>query len=261
MFQKLALLYRRTANLSKTIRQESPPVSPSDAHHCEATASAEPASPSVTSSVHQCEATARPNSVFKSDCEATAAAAQAADPGAYLRVPVATSKMDRHGLERQLPAVLEFVSGHLAQEHRILLHCDAGNSFHPCSCNCRLHCDAVIQQCHATMRTALWAAIHACLYTPHQLVTECDELQYVSAFTHLVLLGRPGMSPLSISLLLAYSGDSCRLSGCNKSLCQSPAAAPPTQCNSPVVASDWQLFVVSSFSQLVFTLVPVVVWL
>lgn len=126
MSQNLALLYRLKA---KTGTEGSPPVSASDAHQCDAAASAEPATPCVTSSVHQCEATARHNSMSNSDCEA-AAAAEAADPGAYLRVPVATSKINRHGLERQLPAVLEFVSGHLAKEHRILLHCDAGNSFY-----------------------------------------------------------------------------------------------------------------------------------
>lgn len=126
MSEKLAL-YRLKTIVSKTVKQGSPPMSTSAAHHCEGTASAEPASPCVTSSVHQCEATARPDSMFVSDSEATAAAADTADPGAYLRVPIGNSKLDRHGLERQLPAVLEFVSGHLVEERRILLHCDAGN--------------------------------------------------------------------------------------------------------------------------------------
>ena len=59
------------------------------------------------------------------DCEALATSDKAS-PGAYLRVPIASSKLDRHGLEGHLPAALEFVSGHLAQQRRVLLHCDAG---------------------------------------------------------------------------------------------------------------------------------------
>lgn len=59
------------------------------------------------------------------DCEALATADKGS-AGAYLRVPVASNKLDRHGLQRQLPTALEFVSGHLTQQHRVLLHCDAG---------------------------------------------------------------------------------------------------------------------------------------
>lgn len=47
-------------------------------------------------------------------------------PGAHLRLPVAKSKADKHSLQKHLPAALEFVSHHLAQQHRVLLHCDAG---------------------------------------------------------------------------------------------------------------------------------------
>ena len=60
------------------------------------------------------------------DCEALATADKGG-AGAYLRMPVASNKLDRHGLQRQLPAALQFVSDHLAQQHRVLLHCDAGN--------------------------------------------------------------------------------------------------------------------------------------
>ena len=59
------------------------------------------------------------------DCEALATADKGS-AGAYLRVPVASNKLDRHGLQRQLPTALEFVSDHLTQQHRVLLHCDAG---------------------------------------------------------------------------------------------------------------------------------------
>ena len=48
--------------------------------------------------------------------------------GAYLRLPIANSKADKHSLERQLPAALDFVSSHLAQQHRVLIHCDAGQT-------------------------------------------------------------------------------------------------------------------------------------
>ena len=46
--------------------------------------------------------------------------------GNYLRLPIASSKADKHSLERQLPAALQFLSAHLLQEHRVLIHCDAG---------------------------------------------------------------------------------------------------------------------------------------
>ena len=59
------------------------------------------------------------------DTEA-AECADKAGKGNYLRLAVASSKADKHSLERQLPAALQFVSSHLAQQHRILLHCDTG---------------------------------------------------------------------------------------------------------------------------------------
>lgn len=97
--------------------------------HCEAHASVDQGNCGATS-VRQCEAISQadqgsPEAMFVHQCEATTVAEQG-KPGAYLRVPIASSKMDRHGLERQLPAVLEFVSNKLAQEQRVLLHCDAG---------------------------------------------------------------------------------------------------------------------------------------
>lgn len=62
------------------------------------------------------------------DSEA-AECADKAGKGNYLRLAIASSKADKHSLERQLPAALEFVSGHLAQQHRVLLHCDTGKMF------------------------------------------------------------------------------------------------------------------------------------
>ncbi|KAL3137186.1 hypothetical protein ABBQ32_006750 [Trebouxia sp. C0010 RCD-2024] len=59
------------------------------------------------------------------DTEA-AECADKAGKGNYLRLAVASSKADKHSLERQLPAALEFVSSHVAQQHRVLLHCDTG---------------------------------------------------------------------------------------------------------------------------------------
>ena len=61
------------------------------------------------------------------DTEA-AECADKAGKGNYLRLAIASSKADKHSLERQLPAALEFVSSHLAQQHRVLIHCDAGTS-------------------------------------------------------------------------------------------------------------------------------------
>ena len=55
--------------------------------------------------------------------------ADKAGRGNYLRLAIASSKADKHSLQRQLPAALEFVSGHLAQQHRVLLHCDTGKIF------------------------------------------------------------------------------------------------------------------------------------
>ena len=52
--------------------------------------------------------------------------AEKAGKGNYLRLAIANSKADKHSLERLLPAALDFVSGHLAQQHRVLIHCDAG---------------------------------------------------------------------------------------------------------------------------------------
>lgn len=59
------------------------------------------------------------------DTEA-AECADKAGKGNHLRLAVASSKADKHSLQRQLPAALEFVSSHLAQQHRVLLHCDTG---------------------------------------------------------------------------------------------------------------------------------------
>ena len=59
------------------------------------------------------------------DSEA-AECADKAGRGNYLRLAIANSKADKHSLERHLPAALEFVSGHLAQQRRVLIHCDAG---------------------------------------------------------------------------------------------------------------------------------------
>ena len=59
------------------------------------------------------------------DTEAAECASKAGKSN-LLRLPVASSKADKHSLERQLPAALEFVSGHLLQQHRVLIHCDAG---------------------------------------------------------------------------------------------------------------------------------------
>ncbi|DBA66398.1 TPA: hypothetical protein ACH3X2_002378 [Trebouxia sp. C0005] len=60
------------------------------------------------------------------DTEAAECAGKAGKSN-YLRLPVASSKADKHSLERQLPAALEFVSGHLLQQHRVLIQCDAGD--------------------------------------------------------------------------------------------------------------------------------------
>ena len=65
------------------------------------------------------------------DSEA-AECADKAGKGNYLRLAIASSKADKHSLERQLPAALEFVSGHLAQQHRVLLHCDTGKMLPKC---------------------------------------------------------------------------------------------------------------------------------
>ena len=66
------------------------------------------------------------------DTEAAECASKAGKSN-HLRLPVASSKADKHSLERQLPAALEFVSGHLLQQHRVLIHCDAGK---PMCSNC-----------------------------------------------------------------------------------------------------------------------------
>ena len=55
--------------------------------------------------------------------------------GNYLRLPIASSKADKHSLEHQLPAALEFVSGHLAQHHRVLITCDTGKDSYLLACH------------------------------------------------------------------------------------------------------------------------------
>ncbi|CAD7702181.1 unnamed protein product [Ostreobium quekettii] len=46
--------------------------------------------------------------------------------GRYLWLPVMSSKHDRMALKRALPQALQFVSGHLAEGHSVLIHCHDG---------------------------------------------------------------------------------------------------------------------------------------
>ena len=48
--------------------------------------------------------------------------------GRYLWLPVKSSKLDRHALEVALPAALTFLSDHLQQGRRVLVHCVEGDS-------------------------------------------------------------------------------------------------------------------------------------
>ena len=86
------------------------------------------------------------------DAEAAECAGKAGKSN-YLRLPVASSKADKHSLEGQLPAALEFVSGHLLQQHRVLIHCDAGKPVWPTAGAC---CVTWFPSCAAALSAAEW---------------------------------------------------------------------------------------------------------
>ena len=86
------------------------------------------------------------------DTEAAECAGKAGKSN-YLRLPVASSKADKHSLEGQLPAALEFVSGHLLQQHRVLIHCDAGKPAWPTAC---VRCVMWFPSCTAALSAAEW---------------------------------------------------------------------------------------------------------